>query len=111
MKLLAFILVIALGAPPLQAGVCDMGADPGQETQQSTAHPGADDHDCCDTEKADEPEGCEGGMDCCPCYVSLSVLPTFPRIAGGTLNTLVADRLTGVLLPSHASPPFRPPIA
>ena len=111
MKFLAFILVLALSAPPLQAGVCDMDIEQSQESGQSMAHPGADDHACCDPEPVDEPQSCEGGMDCCPCYVSASVLPTLPRVAAGPPSSLVADRLTGDLLPSHGTPPYRPPIS
>ena len=49
MKFLILILVLAISAQPLQAGVCDMDMEQSQETTHPMDMSGSDGHDCCDS--------------------------------------------------------------
>lgn len=111
MKLLVLILVLAISAQPLQIGACDMDMDNSQETTQQVEHPGSNKHDCCDTEEADSQGNCEAGMHCGMCFVSVSALPVIPRVVSFWSHPVYSVSSTGDILPSHSSPPFRPPIA
>ncbi len=111
MKVLIFILVLAISAQPLQAGFCDM--DMGK-AQQKTHHmdksePG--NHDCCDPDRTDSPDGCDGGMNCGSCFLHASALPSVMKFTPTWEHTYSLDISTGLVLPSHSSPPFRPPIS
>ena len=116
MKLLVLILVLALSAQPLQAGSCDMSMEKGQETSHHMGHSGQEQaenqvHDCCGSSGADSSDGCDGNMDCGPCFVSFTAIPSLVRFAPVFIHQQTPNLSSGVVLPSHASPPFRPPIS
>ncbi len=111
MKLLILVLVLAISAQPLQVGACDMDMDKSQETTQQTEQSGSDGHDCCDTEEADSQDNCGAGVHCGMCFVSVSAVPVIPRVISFWSHPVFSVSSTGVILPSHSSPPFRPPIA
>ena len=111
MKLLILILVLAISAQPLQAGVCDMDMEKNQETTHHMDMSSSNGHDCCDTEDTESDEGCDAGMNCSMCFVSVSAIPSIPRIVPLWSHPVYRESSMGVILPSHSSPPFRPPIA
>jgi hypothetical protein len=112
MRTLALILILAVVAQPLQAGYCDM--DAGQD-QASAAHHmdgETDGHGCCDPGSSGSGATCKDDMNCRLCTAGVLVLPEFPRFDATPwprphLVALGDSRI----LPSHASPPYRPPIS
>ena len=111
MKFLVLILVLAISAQPLQAGACDMDMEESQETTHHMDMSGSNGHDCCETEETETDEGCDTGMNCCMCFVSVSAISSIPRVVPLWSHPAYHEASTGVMLPSHSSPPFRPPIA
>jgi hypothetical protein len=116
MKILVLILVLALSAQPLQAGSCDMSMEKEQETSQHMGHSGHEQpenqgHDCCGSGDTDSSDGCDGNMDCGPCFVSFTAIPALVRFAAVFTHQHTPNLSSGVVLPSHSSPPFRPPIS
>jgi hypothetical protein len=111
MKLLILILVLAISAQPLQAGACDMDMEKNQESTHHMDMSGPNGHDCCDTEDTDSLDGCEAGMNCGMCFVSVSAISSIPRTVPVWSHLVYLESSSGVILPSHSSPPFRPPIA
>jgi len=123
MKLLILFLVLAISIQPLQAGSCDMEMgknQPGQnqmshemdhEMDRKMDHSGRGGHDCCKTDGTDSPHGCDNTMNCGFCFVPASALPGIPKLALTWEHNYSLDFTTGLVLPSHSSPPFRPPIS
>lgn len=111
MKLLILFLVLAISAQPLQAGFCDMGLEKDQQTPHHMDMSDSAGHDCCDSEKSDSPEGCDGGANCGMCFVSVSAIPSIIKINASWGQPIYHEISSGVTLPSHSSPPFRPPIS
>jgi len=111
MKLLILFLVLAISAQPLQAGFCDMDMEESQETMQNMDMSETQGHDCCGTDEADSQEGCDAGMNCGMCFVSVSVIPSIYKISASWGQPIYHEVSSGVTLPSHSSPPFRPPIS
>jgi hypothetical protein len=111
MKLLVIFLILTLGVQPLQAGPCDMNAEEGQAPAHHMDMSDQSGHDCCDPEPDDRQEGCEGGMQCCPCFVSVFAVHTVVRISPAWERVYLSDLPRGMVPPSHSSPPFRPPIS
>lgn len=111
MRILVLVLVLAISAQPLQAGACDMGVGQSQEIGQDVDMSGSNDHDCCDSEETDSDEGCSAGMHCGMCFVSVSAIHSIPRVVPFWSHPVYRESSTGAILPSHSSPPFRPPIA
>jgi hypothetical protein len=113
MRILTLILILAVSAQPLQAGFCAMGMDQGQaaamDMPMGMDHGGG--HDCCDTEAPESEETCEGGSHCGHCTVASPALPSVLRVPVAWLPAGEFEFSAGVLLPSHSSPPFRPPIS
>jgi hypothetical protein len=111
MKFLILILVLAISAQPLQAGFCDMNMEKNQESSHHMDHSDEVNHDCCDSNDADKQEGCGNEMNCGPCFVSVSMLPSLLKVnpTWGSHHSL--DLSSGIVLPSHSSPLFRPPIS
>ena len=109
MKFLILMLVLTISAQPLQAGFCEMDMN-----QEASHHPKqAEDanHDCCDSDDSEPQPACDGNMYCGFCSANVSVLPKTPGISSvwaGHHSPLITS---GVVLPSHSSPPFRPPIS
>ncbi|MGD9020348.1 MAG: hypothetical protein PVJ71_03420 [Lysobacterales bacterium] len=113
MRLLVFILVLAVSAQPLQAGFCDMDMENGQEKSHYDDGAIDDGHDCCDTDETDvqQEQGCGGNMHCAPCFVSAPVLPVMARLQLDWSPQNPQGMVSGLILAAHASPPFRPPIS
>ena len=113
MRLLLFILTLAIVAQPLQAGFCAMEMGQGQsaDTMQHGDMPESDGHDCCDTEEPGSDDGCKSGAHCGACVGGVSLLPQVLRIGSDWHYEYVLKLSDGDVLPSHASPPFRPPIS
>jgi hypothetical protein len=112
MKLLILILILAISAQPLQAGVCDVNMEASQETSHHMDHSDHNAHDCCDKSGNDsQAEGCDGEMNCGVCFANVSTLSNSIKINPAWGQQYGHDLSSGVVLPSHSSPPFRPPIS
>jgi hypothetical protein len=116
MKFWVLILVLAISVQPLQAGFCDMNLEESPETSHQMDHSGQDPsgtggHDCCGSDDSDSPAGCDGDMNCGPCFVSVSAIPSFTRFTTVVVRPDAPTLPSGVVLPSHTAPPFRPPIS
>ena len=109
MRVLILFIALAISAQPLLAGFCDM------ETNQATPHQmeHADDggHDCCDSDPDESQQGCDSEMQCGSCGATLSTLPDILKIAAVWEGQYSPGLSFGLVLPSHSSPPFRPPIS
>ena len=111
MKFLVLIIVLAISAQPLQAGACDMDMEEGQKTTERLDMSGSDGQDSCDTDDSHSDEGCDAGMNCGMCFVSVSAISSIPRVVPVWSHPVYLETSSGVILPSHSLPPFRPPIA
>jgi hypothetical protein len=111
MKYLVFILAVTLSAQPLQAGFCDVAPE---ETGNSAHHAmpmEGEGHDCCDTGQGDSDSDCGPGMDCSLCLAGLSALPMNLGVQFAWDHAAYSNLAPGPIIPSHTSPPFRPPIS
>ena len=116
MKLLAALLVFMIAAQPVQAGFCDTEPSGSSNAHAGMQHGGAPEHgahDCCQSPGADSES--DGGADCSDmrcgsCVAGAQAIP--PAAALPTpAPSMPLERLgTDGICPSHASPPFRPPI-
>jgi hypothetical protein len=140
MKSLCFILIIALTIQPLQAGVCAMAKDQGEgpgenqaQTEQNHHHSMAMEHaatmshgmshgsnldhsdgampDCCDSNPAEQPADCADMNDCGSCFAGGSVLIASSAPLEQWVIQYKVPPISGEIVPSHAYPPFRPPIS
>lgn len=115
MRLLILILILAVSAQPLQAGSCAMGMGQGQavdmDMAMDTDMDHGDGHDCCDPDTTDVEQSCQGGSHCGHCTVASPMLPSVFRVPVAWHPAGEYEVSTGILLPSHSSPPFRPPIS
>jgi len=114
MKSLIFILVLAISAQPLQAGFCDMDMDKNQQSSHQMGqmdHSGQDKHDCCDPTDTDSEEGCNSEMKCGFCFATVPALPSLIKVGTAWDHPYSLDISPGLILPSHSSPLFRPPIS
>ena len=121
MKILIFILVLAISAQPLQAGFCDMDLEKNQKTSHHMTDSDQEDsdqeisdqdrHDCCDSDQADSQDGCDGQMNCGFCFASVPALPGMIRHNPVWANHYFMDYSSAAVLPSHSTPLFRPPIS
>lgn len=109
MKFLIFILILAISAQPLQAGFCDM--DSSQESSHHMEQSEDAGHDCCDSEDPESQQDCDGEMHCGFCSANVSAVPDVPKIDQSWTNGYSLNLSSGIVLPSHSSPPFRPPIS
>jgi hypothetical protein len=67
--------------------------------------------DCCDSDSADQPTECADMNDCGSCYAGSSVLVALSTPLEQWLIQYKALPSSGEIVPSHAYPPFRPPIS
>jgi len=111
MRILILLLVLAISTQPLLAGVCDMDMDKSQESSHHMQDSENDGHDCCDSDESDTEDGCDGEMKCGACFANLSALPDIIKLSSSWDSHFSLDLSSGVILPSHSSPPFRPPIS
>jgi hypothetical protein len=107
MKFFILILALLTELPTAQAEFCAMDQEP--ETTQA-----ADGHDCCPGESEEEPaseDGCSGAAHCGMCG-SVVMAPASDSVGWQSWHVPYARNWSSSgLPPSHASPPFRPPIA
>ena len=113
MRILSLILILAISAQPLQAGFCaiDIGQGSSADMASQMDMSDSDDHSCCDPEESESDTGCEAGMHCGMCTAAVPLVPEIPRIASILNSSHVSMLEGGHLLPSHSSPPYRPPIS
>lgn len=113
MRILTLILILAISTQPLQAGFCAVDMQQGQPsgTQMPMDMDHSDDHGCCDTQNSDSDESCENGSHCGFCTAAAPLIPSSVRIGAHWVYAYDFDAANGNLLPSHSSPPFRPPIS
>ena len=113
MRILTLILILAISAQPLQAGFCAMDMEQGQssEMEMPTGMDHSDDHACCDPQDSDSDDACENGSHCGFCTAVTPLMPTVVRVADLWTCAHGFASEGGDLLPSHSSPPFRPPIS
>jgi hypothetical protein len=109
MKFLILMLVLTISVQPLQAGFCDL--DMSQETSHHPEQSSDTDHDCCDPGDSESPQGCDGNMHCGFCSSNMPALPDILKATTAWVTNFSPDLSSGVVLPSHSSPPFRPPIS
>ena len=113
MKFLAAFLMFMIAAQPVQAGFCDMdlhGDATAQAGQQH--HPGdsSGDHGCCDPADSDNGTTCSDRMHCGSCAGTVAALPAGPVLTAPPDLARPSPLNGGIITPSHASPPYRPPI-
>lgn len=114
MKLLAAILVVLIAAQPVQAGFCALDASGDDDPHAAMQHGHATDdggHSCCQTSGADENQDCGATMPCGSCAAGLLAPLFVPPTTTLWLSADYAVSSEGLVLPSHATPPFRPPIS
>jgi hypothetical protein len=118
MKFLILIIAIMIIAQPVQAGSCE--ADQGSSTEHSVMHEGGDSHqgpdngsghDCCDSDKVDPQQGCDHQLQCGLCTAGVLGFAVIPSSFFIPPVNYVSTLSSGMLAPSHSSPPFRPPIS
>lgn len=107
-KVLTLIIVLMLSAPPLQAGMCmmDMGKTDHQHMSQAD-----DGCTCCNPDPSGHDSNCGGADHCGACSVGVSVPPSFLPIQTAWNPIIIPALASSAVLPSHSSPPFRPPIS
>jgi DNA-binding transcriptional LysR family regulator len=119
MKLLAAILVFMITAQPVQAGFCDMqpsgdsAAHAGMQhggMQHDTQEDGRQGHDCCAPADEDGSRDCDNMVQCGTCSVATAAVAVEPAIAPVPEWALRSYLNGSGVPPSHASPPYRPPI-
>jgi hypothetical protein len=116
MKFWVLMLVLAISVQPAQAGFCDMdmAKNPNTAHHADSASTSQDDHGghpCCGSDDPGTSGECDGGMQCGFCHGGVSPLPSVIRFAVEWPYFHAPKLSSGVVLPSHASPPFRPPIS
>jgi hypothetical protein len=109
MKFLILILVLAISAQPLQAGFCDMDMEKSQKTSHHMEHYDHDAHDFCVSDDTGLQKGCDNETNCGFCSASVSALPSMIKINATLVHHYSQTLSSCVVLPSHSSPPFRPP--
>ena len=111
MRILTLLLVLAISTQPLQAGICDMDMEKSQGSPHHMQDSENGRHDCCDSDESDSLDGCDSEMKCGFCFANLSALPGTIKLSSTWVNLFSLDLSSGVILPSHSPPPFRPPIS
>lgn len=129
-KYLTLLLILALSLPPLQAESCDMqhGDSPDQQSQQhqqamdSASHGSMDMshemngskhdmHGCCAVDPDVQNQDCGATMDCGTCSAFVSLPSSIAMISGQSAFSYSASMRSGLIVPSHSFPPYRPPIS
>ena len=109
MKVLILILAMAISTHPLLVGACAMESN--QEASHQMDQTDDRGHDCCDSDQDEQQEGCDGEMQCGSCGTTVSALPDVFKVSARWENQHSLNISSGLVLPSHSSPPFRPPIS
>jgi hypothetical protein len=119
MKLLAAILVFMIAAQPVQAGFCDMQPSGGSAAHAGMQHDGMQHdkqsepppaHDCCAPTGADGSGNCDNMVQCGACVAAVAVVSAVPAIGSVPDLAFRSFLNDSDVPPSHASPPYRPPI-
>ena len=120
MKLLVALLVLMIAAQPVQAGFCymDLSGGPGDHAGMNHgSDAGEAAHGCCQSPAGDSGStsgpGTETGcsdMPCGTCVASVAAIPPARCLAALAPVGAHVQLGAGLVTPSHASPPFRPPI-
>ncbi len=108
MKILLLMLALLIALPSVQADGCAMTGTPDSSEQA------AGDHDCCPGESDEalpqEPP-CDENGHCAGCLISVAMV-TLQLEAVEHPRPVTAFRAPRPsLVPSHAAPPYRPPIS
>jgi len=111
MRILTLLIVLAISTQPLQAGICDMDMEKSQESPHHMQDSENGGHDCCDSDESDSQDGCDSEMKCGFCFANLTALPDTIKLSSTWVNLFSLGLSSGVILPSHSPPPFRPPIS
>ncbi len=115
MKYLLLLLVLTISVPPLQAGHCDMEAEPTamhHMDHEGMTDGGMEDNDCCDSKQDDQQSGCDQTVQCgSSCMVLVSNISTVQNVGVVWGRDFSQSLAAGQLTPSHSHPPFRPPIS
>jgi hypothetical protein len=111
MKVLVLFLILAISTQPMAAGSCHMDPEKGQQSTHHMDMSQMKGHDCCDPGDKTAPEGCDPGMKCGPCFLSVPVLPELAAIDTTWNHPVLPAYLPGAIVPGPSSPPFRPPIS
>lgn len=109
MKVLILFLVLAISVQPLQAGLCDMEAS--QDASQTMEHSDDMNHGCCDSDDSGSQPECGSMMHCGFCSATFSTLPKTHDFNPSWVTRYSPGLSSNAVLPSHSSPPLRPPIA
>jgi hypothetical protein len=129
MKLLVAILVFMIVAQPVRVGFCDMqpigdsvahsGMQSGHRQHDSMQHDGMQharedgarpNHDCCAPAAKGHGDTCDTMIQCGTCAVAVAVVPVVPALSPVPESALCSYLDDPGVPPSHASPPYRPPI-
>jgi hypothetical protein len=119
MKLLAAILVFMIAAQPVRAGFCDMQPSGDSAAHGSMQHGGMQHdmpgeghpaHDCCAPAGEDGGENCDSMVQCGACSVAAAAVFALPAIGPVPDLAFRSGLNDSDVPPSHASPPYRPPI-
>lgn len=113
MKLLSALLILMIAAQPVQAGFCDMESEGGSAAKASEQHHPGDssgDHGCCDPTDSDSGSTCSDRMHCGFCGGTAAAIPAGSVLAAPPDWAGPLPLSDGVVTPSHARPPYRPPI-
>jgi len=126
MKYLTLFLIVTIAALPLQADFCVVATNPdaseqssiiGQDSLESAtqehgrlgaAHGG---HDCCNPGQEDPSDSCEFGLQCGFCTAGVLSINDINPPGSYFPMSRTENFNSGVMAPSHSSPPYRPPIA
>jgi hypothetical protein len=111
MKTLILFLVLAISTQPLQAEFCAVDMEMNQEGAHQMDHSDHDAPDCCDSDDSNQTQGCDNNMNCGMCFLSTSALPDLMKLNPVWGHHYSLGLSSDLVLPSHSSPPFRPPIS
>ena len=113
-KVLTLLLALAVACLPLQAFACTM--DQGGAMDHSAMEMSQMDHadrsgaNCCDPETASSSGDCGALMNCGTCTAGTSINLLLPQQALINVQANPVDNGSPEISPSHASPPYHPPI-
>ena len=110
MKFLILFLVLSISAQPVQAVQCDIDMETGSLLTHYLEHSDHNTPDGCDIDRPDLKNGCDNAIQCVFCGATVSLISAH-SIDTEWGSRYSPDLSTGVILPSHSLPPFRPPIS
>ena len=115
MKYLISFMILVSSLQPLQAGGCAMDAQTngGHDTHHMAEADkmNAARHSCCDPAAPMAAQDCNQDMSCGSCHVSAAAPLSVNKLTIIWAMPGFRALSSGVVAPSHAAPPFKPPIA